>query len=131
MYCNLFSTVTSKTARSRCRWSVSGGRACGTVCECHELVDGASERLVSARDCSAARFSAAIAAQIVLQQAVWPHKQLDMPCLLLGQSRPDGQLVKVFLASLVRIVHDGTSQLVVAPAQCVVSMLVPLDMLLW
>ena len=35
------------------------------------------------------------------------------------------------LASLVRIVHDGTSQLVVAPAQCVVSMLVPLDMLLW
>ena len=59
------------------------------------------------------------------------HKQMDMPCLLLGQSRPDGQLVKVFLASLVRIVHDGTSQLVVAPAQCVVSMLVPLDMLQW
>ena len=54
-----------------------------------------------------------------------------MPCLLLGQSRPDGQLVKVFLASLVRIVHDGTSQLVVAPAQCVVSMLVALDMLQW
>jgi hypothetical protein len=58
------------------------------------------------------------------------HKQVDMPCLLLGQSRPDGQLVKVFSASLVRIVHDDTSQLVVAPAQCVVSMLVPLDMLL-
>jgi hypothetical protein len=101
------------------------------VCECHELVDGASERLVSARDCSAARFSAGIAAQIVLQQAVWPHKQLDMHCLLLGQSRPDGQLVKVFSALFVRIVRDDTSQLVVAPAQCVVRMLVPLDMLLW
>jgi hypothetical protein len=49
-----------------------------------------------------------------------------MPCLLLGQSRPNGQLVKVYLASPVRIVHDDTSQLVVAPAQCVVSMLVPL-----
>ena len=59
------------------------------------------------------------------------HKQLDMLSLLLGRSRPGGQLVKVFLASLVRIVHDGTSQLVVAPAQCVVSMLVPLDMLQW
>ena len=54
-----------------------------------------------------------------------------MPCLLLGQSRPDGQLVKVFSALFVRIVRDDTSQLVVAPAQCVVSMLVPLDMLLW
>ena len=62
---------------------------------------------------------------------MWPHKQLDMPCLLLGQSRPDGQLVKVFSALFVRIVRDDTSQLVVAPAQCVVSMLVPLDMLLW
>ena len=59
------------------------------------------------------------------------HKQVDMPCLLLGQSRPDGQLVKVFSVLLVRIVRDETSQLVVAPAQCVVSMLVPLDMLLW
>ena len=26
------------TARSRCRWSVSGGRACGTVCVYHEPV---------------------------------------------------------------------------------------------
>ena len=58
------------------------------------------------------------------------HQQLDMLSLLLGRSRLDGQLVKVFSASLVRIVHDDTSQLVVAPAQCVVSMLVPLDMLL-
>ena len=39
--------------------------------------------------------------------------------------------MKVFSALLVRIVRDDTSQLVVAPAQCVVSMLVPLDMLLW
>jgi len=55
------------------------------------------------------------------------HKQVDMPCLLLGQSRPDGQPVKVFSALLVRIVRDDTSQLVVAPAQCVVSMLVSGD----
>ena len=40
-----------------------------------------------------------------------------MPCLLLGQSRPDGQLVKVFSALFVRIVRDDTSQLVAAPAQ--------------
>ena len=101
------------------------------VCECHELVDGASERLVSARDCSAARFSAAIAAQIVLQQAVWPHKQLDMPCLLLGQSRPDGQLVKVFSALFVRIVRDDTSQFVVTPADRISSMPVSLGKRPW
>ena len=59
------------------------------------------------------------------------HQQLDMLSLLLGRSRPDGQLVKVFSALLVRIVRDDTSQLVVAPAQWVVSMLVPLDMLPW
>ena len=45
------------------------------------------------------------------------HKQMDMPGLLLGQSRPDGQLVKVFSALFVRIVRDDTSQLVVAPAR--------------
>ena len=44
------------------------------------------------------------------------HKQLDMLSLLLGRSRPDGQLVKVFLALLVRIVRDDSSQLVVALA---------------
>lgn len=42
------------------------------------------------------------------------HKQLDMLSLLLGRSRPDGQLVKVFSALLVRIVRDDTSQFVVA-----------------
>ena len=52
------------------------------------------------------------------------HQQLDMLSLLLGRSRPDGQLVKVFSALLVRIVCDDTSQLVVAQANWVVRMLV-------
>ena len=50
------------------------------MCVYHELVDGASERLAGARDCSAARFSAAVADQIVVQPVVWPqadgHAQL-------------------------------------------------------
>ena len=70
----------ANTARSRCRWSVSGGRACGTVCVYHEPVDGASERLAGASDCSAARVSAAVADQNVLQPVVWQqadgHAQL-------------------------------------------------------
>ena len=73
-------TPLANTARSRCRWSVSGGRACGTVCVYHEPVDGASERLSGASDCSAARFSAAVADQNVLQPVVWQqahgHAQL-------------------------------------------------------
>jgi hypothetical protein len=40
------------------------------------------------------------------------HKQVDMLSLLLGRSRPGRRLVKVFSASLVRIVRDDTSQLV-------------------
>ena len=59
------------------------------------------------------------------------HKQMDMLSLLLGRSRPGGQLVKVSSASLVRIVRDDTSQLVVASAKRIVSMLVSLDMLPW
>ena len=59
------------------------------------------------------------------------HKQLDMLSLLLGRSSPDEHVVKVFPALLVRIVRDDMSQLVVAPAQRVVSMLVPLDMQPW
>ena len=39
-----------------------------------------------------------------------------MLSLLLGRSRPGGQLVKVFSALLVQIVRDDTSQFVVAPA---------------
>ena len=101
-----------------------GGRACGTLRECYSLVDGAFERLVGVRDCSAARVSAAAAAQIDQQPVVWGHQQLDMLSLLLGRSRPDGQLVKVFSALLVRIVCDDTSHLVVAPANRVVRMLV-------
>ena len=52
------------------------------------------------------------------------HQQLDMLSSLLGRSRPDGQLVKAFSALLVRIVHDDTSQFVVAQAKRVVCMLV-------
>ena len=84
-----------KTARSRCRWSVSGG-ACGTLRECHRLVDGASERLVGVRDCSAARVSAAAAAQIVLQPVVWPptggHAQLVAGAIETGQAAGEGVL---------------------------------------
>ena len=50
------------------------------MCVYHELVDGASKLLAGARDCSAARFSAAIADQSVLHPVVWPqadgHAQL-------------------------------------------------------
>ena len=59
------------------------------------------------------------------------HQQVDMLSLLLGQSRPGRQLVKVFSASLVRIVRDDTSQLVAAPAKRIASMDVSLDMLPW
>ena len=60
------------------------------------------------------------------------HKQVDMLSLLLGRSRPGRQLVKVFSASLVRIVRDDTSQLVAAPrAKRIASMDVSLDMLPW
>ena len=44
-----------------------------------------------------------------------------MLSLLLEQSRPGRQLVKAFSASLVRIVRDDTSQLVVAPRQNVLQ----------
>ena len=58
-------------------------------------------------------------------------RQVDMLSLLLGRSRPGRQLVKVFSASLVRIVRDDTSQLVAAPAKRIASMDVALDMLPW
>jgi hypothetical protein len=54
------------------------------VCVYHEPVDGASERLAGASDCSAARFSAAVADQNVLQPVVSGNKQMDMLNLLLG-----------------------------------------------
>ena len=86
----------AKTARSRCRWAVSGGRACGTLRECHRLVYGASKRLVGARDCSAVRVSAAAAAQIVLQPVVWPqtggHAQLVAGAIETGQAAGEGVL---------------------------------------
>ena len=49
------------------------------------------------------------------------HQQVDMLSLLLGRSRPGRQLVKVFSASLVRIVRDDTSRLVAAPRQNVLQ----------
>ena len=39
------------------------------------------------------------------------HQQLDMLSLLLGRSRPDEQVVKVFPVLLVQTVRDDTSQL--------------------
>ena len=73
----------------------------------YSYVDAASKRLVGMfRDCSAAQVSAAAAAQMVLQNQLCGHKQLDMLSLLLEQSRPDRQLVKVFSALLPRIVSD-------------------------
>ena len=59
------------------------------------------------------------------------HQQLDMLSLLLGRSRLDGQLVKVFSALLVRIVRDSTSQFVVAPADRINSMPVALGKQPW
>ena len=59
------------------------------------------------------------------------HQQLDMLSLLLGRSRPDEQVAKVFPVLLVRTVRDGTSQLVVAPAHCTGSMPVSLGRLPW
>ena len=59
------------------------------------------------------------------------HQQLDMLSLLLGRSRPDEQVVKVFPVLLVRTVRDDTSQLVVAPAHCTGSMPVSLGRLPW
>ena len=49
------------------------------------------------------------------------HQQVDMLSLLLERSTPGRQLVKAFSASLVRIVRDDTSQLVVAPRQNVLQ----------
>ena len=54
-----------------------------------------------------------------------------MLSLLLGRSRLDGQLVKVFSALLVRIVRDSTSQFVVAPADRINSMPVALGKQPW
>ena len=74
----------------------SGGRACGTLRECHRFVDGASERLVGARVCSAVRVSAAAAARIVLQPVVWPptggHAQLAAGPIETGQAAGEGVL---------------------------------------
>ena len=98
--CNLslyiFVEVCAKTARSRCRWPVSGGRSCGTLRECYKPVDGASGRLVGVRDCSAARVSAAAAAQIVPQPVVWPqaagHAQLAAGAIETGRAAGESVL---------------------------------------
>ena len=73
-----------------------GGRSCGTLRECYSLVDGASERLVSVRDCSAVRVSAAAAAQIVQPPVVWPptagHAQLAAGAIETGRAAGEGVL---------------------------------------
>ena len=73
-----------------------GGRACGTLRECHSLVDGASDRLVGVRDCSAARVTAAVAAQIVHPPVVWPpaagHAQLAAGAIETGRAAGEGVL---------------------------------------
>ena len=73
-----------------------GGRACGTLRACHSLVDGASERLVGVRDCSAARVTAAVAAQIVHPPVVWPpaagHAQLAAGAIETGRAAGEGVL---------------------------------------
>ena len=102
------------------------------------------ERCVNVTDSSMARpdgsSASATARQHVFQLPLLPklfhsqscgHKQLDMLSLLLGRSRPDGQLVKVFSALLVRIVRDSTSQFVVAPADRINSMPVALGKQPW
>ena len=71
------------TAHSRCRWPVSGGRACGTMCVYNEPVDGASGRLAGTSDCSAAQFSVAVADQNICNQSCG-NKHMDMLNLLLG-----------------------------------------------
>jgi hypothetical protein len=81
------------------------------VRECHRLVDGASERLVGARDCSRQYGSQLPLLPKLLCNQSCGNKQMDMLSLLLGRSRPGGQLVKVLFAPLVRIVRDDTSQL--------------------
>ena len=99
--------------------------------------DGASERLssrrVPVRDTlrSAVRRSQLPLLPKLLCNQSCGNKQMDMLSLLLGRSRPDGQLVKVFSALLVRIVRDDTSQFVVAPADRIISMLVSLDKRPW
>ena len=94
------------------------------VCVSRTRCDGASERLVGVRDCSRQYgFQLPLLLKLFSHQSCG-HQQLDMLSLLLGRSRPDGQLVKVFSALLVRIVRDDTSQLVVAQANRVVRMLV-------
>ena len=73
-----------------------GGRACGTLRECYELVDGASGRLVGIHSCSAARVSAAAAARIVRQPVVWPpaagHAQLAAGAIETGRAAGEGVL---------------------------------------
>ena len=129
----LYSTLDitlSNTARSRCRWSVP---AAARVERCVNVTASLMARPNGWSASATARqhgLQLPLLLKLFIHQSCG-HQQLDMLSLLLGRSRPDGQLVKVFSALLVRIVRDDMSQLVVAPAQRVVSMLVPLDMQPW
>ena len=115
--------VDANTARSRCRWSVP---AAARVERCVNVTNSLMARPNGSSASATARqhgFQLPLLLKLFSNQSCG-HQQLDMLSLLLGRSRPDGQLVKVFSALLVRIVCDDTSQLVVAPANRVVRMLV-------
>ena len=115
--------MTANTARSRCRWSVP---AAARVERCVNVTDSLMARPNGSSASATARqhgFQLPLLLKLFSNQSCG-HQQLDMLSLLLGRSRPDGQLVKVFSALLVRIVRDDTSQFVVAPADRVVRMLV-------
>ena len=94
--------------------------------ECYKLVDGASASATARQH----GFQLPLLLKWFHSQPCG-HKQLDMLSLLLGRSTPDGQLVKVFSALLVRIVRDDTSQFVVAPADRIISMPVSLGKRPW
>ena len=76
------------------------------------------------------RFSQCVMPELFHNQSCG-HMQLDMLSPLLGRSRMDGQLVKVFSALLVRIVRDSTSHFVMAPAESISSMPVALGKQPW
>ena len=113
----------TNTARSRCRWTVP---AAARVERCVNVTNSLMARPNGSSASATARqhgFQLPLLLKLFSNQSCG-HQQLDMLSLLLGRSRPDGRLVKVFSALLVRIVCDDTSQLVVAPANRVVRMLV-------
>ena len=102
------STFFQNGARSRCRWSVSGGRACATLrvnitdsLMAHPNAARRRPRLLGKR--SGCGFQLPLLLKLFCNYQSCGHQQVDMLSLLLGRSRPGRRLVKVFSASLVRI----------------------------